>query len=133
MKYLLDTNILVSGFLWEGKERMLLNLIKKGKINIVISQYVLDELARVLSRLGHEDKVNDVLTLISRVAEIIDVTIAESSACINDVSDEKDAPVLAACIKSGAVLVTGDMQFAKDSSRFVTVLRTSELLRSLDY
>ena len=50
MRVVLDTNILVSGFLWRSFPRQLLDLARADAITIYTSGPLLDELADVLSR-----------------------------------------------------------------------------------
>ena len=50
MRIVLDTNILVSGLLYQGKPRRLIDLATQGQIEIVSSAEMIDELREVLSR-----------------------------------------------------------------------------------
>jgi putative PIN family toxin of toxin-antitoxin system len=59
-----DTNILISGMVFHGgKQFQLLELARKGKINLTVSEAILDEMADVLARkfkftaeeIAHED------------------------------------------------------------------------------
>lgn len=50
MRVVLDTNIVVSGFLWRSFPRQLLDLARADAITIYTSGPLLDELADVLSR-----------------------------------------------------------------------------------
>lgn len=48
IRIVLDTNVIISGFLWEGKPYQLLDLIDSGKIELVLSIEILEEIERVL-------------------------------------------------------------------------------------
>ena len=48
LRVVLDTNILVSAFFWEGNERKILLKCKKRKLNSIISLEILNELEKVL-------------------------------------------------------------------------------------
>lgn len=50
VRVVLDTNILVSGLLYQGKPRRLIELAIHGRIEIVSSVEMIDELKEVLSR-----------------------------------------------------------------------------------
>lgn len=50
VRVVLDTNIVMSGFLWRNFPRQLLNLARANAITIYTSGSLLDELADVLSR-----------------------------------------------------------------------------------
>ena len=45
-----DTNVLISGYLWKGKPRQALRLIKASDFFLLICKETLDELVRVFSR-----------------------------------------------------------------------------------
>ena len=46
-----DTNILVSGFLFKGNERELLDKVSEEKVQLFMSQEIINEFSRVLSYL----------------------------------------------------------------------------------
>ncbi len=48
-KVVIDTNVFISGFGWDGKPEVLLNLIKDNRIKNYISPDILEELKRVVS------------------------------------------------------------------------------------
>ena len=48
LRVVLDTNILVSAFFWEGNERKILLKCKKRKLNSITSLEILNELEKVL-------------------------------------------------------------------------------------
>ena len=50
IKVVLDTNIYISGFLFGGNSREILNLITEGKLQLFISDDILLELKSVLQR-----------------------------------------------------------------------------------
>lgn len=50
MRVVLDTNVIVSGLLWGGPPRRLLDLARRNTIILYTSAVLLDELAEVLAR-----------------------------------------------------------------------------------
>ena len=50
MRLVLDVNVWISGLLWGGSPRQIVNLAKSGKITIFVSEPILSELAEVLVR-----------------------------------------------------------------------------------
>lgn len=50
MRLVLDTNIIVSGLIWGGIPRQLLDLGRNGQVTLFTSSILLDELADVLGR-----------------------------------------------------------------------------------
>jgi putative PIN family toxin of toxin-antitoxin system len=50
MRLVLDTNVVVSGLLWEGKPARLLDAAQTGEVEIFTSRALLAELTRILRR-----------------------------------------------------------------------------------
>jgi predicted nucleic acid-binding protein len=105
----LDTNVLFSALHSPSKPAEIVRLHVRRRINIVISTFVLEELTRTIARKRPErrDDLHRLLTL--RPPEIwpnpTSNRLIEASTMIH----EKDAPVLAAAIMSGAdCLVSGN-------------------------
>lgn len=111
----LDTNVLLSGIAYPtsvpGK---LIAAWKHGALDVVLSEYILVELRRVLPKLAHRhglgaNDIDDLIDTLSIMAELIE------PAAIDDpeLADANDQPVLGtliAALRSGKaqVLVTGD-------------------------
>ncbi len=49
-RIVIDTNIFISGFFFEGNERRLMKAVYDGKYSLIISRYIIDEIERVLSQ-----------------------------------------------------------------------------------
>ncbi|BAD85078.1 predicted nucleic acid-binding protein, containing PIN domain [Thermococcus kodakarensis KOD1] len=106
MRVLLDTNVLISAYFWHGNERRLLWECLVGLHENVISDYIEDEIRRVLTgKFGiSPDKVDRYLLLLE------EFSIKVQTGKIPPISrDPKDNPIIAAAV-SGKVeaLVTGD-------------------------
>ena len=74
MRVTLDTNVIISGVQYRGNERRMLELADKGRFELVLSPFILDEVQRVLARKFHRDEhgiANDITDLL-RIATIID-------------------------------------------------------------
>ncbi len=69
MRVTVDSNVVVSAFLWGGVPRRVMDYARDGAINIFTSPQLIDELRGVLSRERFESRLNEVG---SSVAEIID-------------------------------------------------------------
>jgi len=69
-----DTNAIVSALLWEGNESKIIGLVEEGKIKLLTSVALLDELKRVLmyERFGLDEKtVDDNVKYILTISKII--------------------------------------------------------------
>ena len=73
LRVVLDTNILVSAFFWEGHERKILIKCKKRKLNSIISIDILNELEKVLKTKFKvpETKIRDFSKEILYFSEIV--------------------------------------------------------------
>jgi len=107
----LDTNILVSGIVFAGNERKLLDATIDGKLGLVLSADVIDEANAVLERKFPKHAVLFPLFLRLVKHEKISKSAYKGSEkqYAKLTSDEADVPILAAAAVSGVdYLVTGD-------------------------
>jgi putative PIN family toxin of toxin-antitoxin system len=109
-RVLVDTNVLLSGLIWNGNEARLLEMSASGGIHILMSGFVLDEARRVLKSKfpSHTDLLESVLTILD--CEILSrpssQSLASATAVLRDVND---AEILASIIESKPDhAVTGD-------------------------
>jgi putative PIN family toxin of toxin-antitoxin system len=116
MRLVLDTNVLVSGLLYPGgPPSRLVKAWRAGAFDLVISDFVIDELTRIWTHLASRLKAspNDLADFIDTIglrAELlrIDATML-AQASTAGLRDPDDLPVLALLIGSGAdYLITGD-------------------------
>jgi len=113
IKLVLDTNVFVSGFLWEGNEAELIRKIERKDAMNFISPEILSEIEDVISR----DKFKGLLAKHNLAAdEIVEKIISLSHIVIgrkleeNIVkSDPEDNKILACAVSCDAdYIVTGD-------------------------
>ncbi len=128
--YFLDSNVIISGLLWKGKERRILELAESGRIELLTSEYVLKEVERVLGD-KFDFSARDVSGMIETVSRLCSVTTLRSGdlGISWGLTDKKDAPIVAAAIASASVLVTGDKRLALEAKKHVRVMTPAELLR----
>ncbi|MBU2560505.1 putative toxin-antitoxin system toxin component, PIN family [archaeon] len=50
MKTVLDTNVIISAFLWEGKPDEVMKQVEAGKVEMYLSAAILEEIERVLEK-----------------------------------------------------------------------------------
>ena len=134
MKYLLDTNILISGLLFEGNERKLLRLGRNKTVQLFVSNYILQEFQDVLLK-KFSFRQNDVELAISyileSVAEIIVVQNEDFQKYESENRDKKDVHVIVASKKIKTTIVTGDEDLF-DKETGVAVIKCNELLNLFD-
>jgi len=102
LRIVLDTNVLVSGLAYPTSvPGRIVGAWRDGRLDVVLSRFILAELLRVLPRLNHrlQWREEDMLDMVDTLALLAD--LVEPSAA--------DGPVLGTLIASGAdYLVTGD-------------------------
>lgn len=52
LRVFLDTNTIISGIFFSGDEEKLIELSEKGKLTLVVSDFVLEEIKEVAERFG---------------------------------------------------------------------------------
>lgn len=116
MRLVLDTNVLVSGLLFQGgPPSRLVKAWRSGAFDLVLSDFVIDELTRTWAHLAPRLRAspNDLADFIDTMgvrAEFLHIDSAMlAQASTAGLRDPNDLPVLALLIGSGADhLVTGD-------------------------
>ena len=115
LRVVLDTNVLLSGIAYPASvPGKILAAWRHGSVEVLLSDYILDELRRVLPRLAHRhglsaSEIDDLVDALSIQAEVIEPATGSTS----DLRDPKDEDVLGtliAALQSSAAdyLITGD-------------------------
>ena len=107
LRVVLDTNVIISGLLFDGNERQTLNLGRNGRIQIYLSPFILSEVDGVLRRKFQHSAGQSAARLaeIRRWARIIEP--AQSVSAIS--RKDADNRILECCLECRAdYLVTGD-------------------------
>ncbi len=112
LRVVLDTNILVSAFFWEGNERQILLKCKKRKLNSIISLEILNELEKVLKTKFKvpENKIYDYSKEILYFSEIV-FPLGELDIIKEDPTD--NIVLETALICKANILVTGNKHLLK--------------------
>ena len=136
MRVVADTNIVVSGLLWRGKPRQILDAARDGIIELFTSPMLLEELEEVLTRpkfvamleaadvTAHELVLGyAALTTVIEVDQIEPVILA----------DRDDDDVLACALTAqGDVIVSGDSHLLDlKQHHAIRILRAAELLAEI--
>jgi uncharacterized protein len=139
MRVVADTNTLVSGLLWSGKPRALIDAARTGAIQLLTSTVLLDELTAVLGRAKFQRRIQrvgtsvpELLTVYRELAE--EITPADIPPTI--LTDPDDDAVLAAALGGQAELIVSGDSDLLNQARFldipiVTVVDALALLAKL--
>ena len=76
MRVILDSNVIVSGLNFPGNERLILDLTLRGRFELYLSPFILEEVAGVLVRKfgWDEGHASQVLSALRRAANVIEPT-----------------------------------------------------------
>ena len=111
----IDTNVIISGMAYPASvPGKIMQAWRSGAIDVYLSEYILDEIRRVLPRLRSrhgmsEAEIDDLVDILGLLAEILEPAALPPDS----VRDIKDAPVLGTLIRgmqthSVDYLITGD-------------------------
>jgi len=137
MRVVADTNTLVSGLLWQGAPRRLVDAAQARAIQFITSEPLLAELARVLTRAKFAGRMQrsgftaDALLAAYRdMAKI--VTPADIPSTVP--TDPDDDAVLAAALGGHAVLIVSGDRDLLDLKRFrdIPILRVGQALALIE-
>ena len=113
MRIVCDTNVLVSGLLFGGHARAILQAVARGKVDAFTSSVLLDELRDVLSRPKFHMTSAQVETFIGLITETF--TCVSPSRQVSAVAEDADDDrVLEAAAEARAhAVVSGDMHLLR--------------------
>ena len=121
MRLVLDTNVVVSGLLWDGTPALLLDAAQAGKLELCTSRVLLAELARILRRAKFAEAIaasgSSLDDLVLGYAELAAV-LEPASIAPTVLSDLDDDHVLACALAAQADLVVSGDQHLLDLGRF---------------
>ena len=136
-KLVLDTNIYISGFLWEGNEAKLIRKIENGKASAFISKEILEEIDDVLRR----DKFTEVLNKAGTTAdEVVSKIVSLSTIVIGPKlkenvvkEDKKDDKFIECALNAKAnTIISGDEHLLKlKKYKNIEIITTSDALKLL--
>lgn len=119
-RVLIDTNVLVSGIAYPASiPGKIMRAWREGSLDLALSRYILDELARVLPRLPRVKlgpaEIRDLIDTFTFTADIVEPDTENDP----ELRDPGDQLVLAALRVSGAqYLITGDKDLLALASRY---------------
>ena len=115
LRVVLDTNVLLSGIAFPGSiPGKIMSAWRLGSLEVVLSDFILNELGRVLPRLNHRHgltsaEIDDLLDIFSIQAEVLEPQVTDEQL-LRDVNDLPVLGTLLAAVQVGSVnyLITGD-------------------------
>ena len=128
LRVVLDTNVLLSGIAFPGSvPGKIMSAWRMGSIEVILSDFIIEELRRVLPRLSHRHgltsaEIGDLLDILSIQAEIL-VPHTPDEQSLRDTNDLPVLGTLLAAIQAGSVdcLITGDKDLLGLGERYPIV------------
>jgi len=128
LRVVLDTNVLLSGIAYPASiPGKIMAAWRFGSVDVVLSEFILDELRRVLPRLANRHalsvaEIEDLVDILSIQAEIVEPLPSHEP----ELRDENDQPVLGTLLAAQRAqgvdyLVTGDKDLLVMGDRFPIV------------
>jgi len=113
VKLVVDTNVLISGSLWQGPSAQLLEAVAAGKAELVLSPDLLAEFAGVIARPKFIGRVaakgTTANALARKLSEEVTIIAPAPLPLPPELRDPKDLPVLACAVAARAdAIVSGD-------------------------
>lgn len=107
-RVVLDSNVIISALIHPGRSREFIFELLRDEVEIVLSDYIFNEVKEVLCRKQFRDR--EILrTLFSRLAEVTTIVGVDFKTTKGFLRDPKDHPILLTAEKGQAdFLVTGD-------------------------
>ncbi|MGI0141842.1 MAG: putative toxin-antitoxin system toxin component, PIN family [Candidatus Micrarchaeales archaeon] len=113
MRIVLDTNILISGLLYIGKPKKLIDLALNGKIQIVSSADIIDEFKGVVSREKFKLEREEQAQLVSFVVRISHIVSLKGKFRVVKEDPDDDMVIGTAYDGKASYIVSGDKHLLK--------------------
>ena len=123
-----DTNIFLSALLFDGNPGLVLEMVRAGKIQLIVSPAILTELSFILkSKFSWDDEdIREALMAVGRIAVFV-----KPAHRLRILADDADNRVLECALEGGAdCIISGDHHLLKlGEFRGVPILRASDFLK----
>ena len=124
-----DTNVLISGYLWDGKPRQAIQLVKSGNFRLIYCRESLEELIRVLNtKFGLAEKeIYEIVIDLQTFGKNINISSKEYPIT-NDLSD--NLFINLAIDGDAKIIVSGDSHLLKlNVFKDIAIFSVSEFLK----
>jgi len=135
LKVTLDTNVLISALITNGKSRALFYDLVKGKATLVVSEGILEEFVTVtndprIRRYVTEKDVKGFLRVISNIAEVIKV-----KSKLRVIKEDPDDDIILETAFDGNVdnIVTGDEHLLKlKKFKGINIITVNDMIKLIE-
>ncbi|NTU44219.1 MAG: putative toxin-antitoxin system toxin component, PIN family [Chlorobiaceae bacterium] len=132
MRIVCDTNVLISGFLFGGNPREVLQLCSLGKVINCISPAIIDEVEEVLHRPKFTLSSEQVYRIIGLFRDTFTMVIPENPVDFITIDPDDNRILEAAEAASAQIIVSGDKHLLELVSwKDIHILSPGDFLRAL--
>lgn len=140
-RWLLDTNIIISGLFWSGNESRLLEMAIENKYEAVICEFVLRETKRITAEKfpSMAEKIHPTLNILVDSSEryplLVEDKIIEFKTKHGEIiTDKNDLVILTTALEAGVdAIVTGDQHFDNlEVRKLINVIDAGQALEKVD-
>lgn len=136
MRVVLDTNVIVSGFLWGGVPRQLLQAARENRLRLFTSTPLLLELTDILGRAKFAHKLIAAQLSVDQIVEryTLLATVVHPAAITPTILDDPDDDQVLACALAAKaeIIVSGDRHLLDlREHQGVRVVTAAEAVRAL--
>jgi putative PIN family toxin of toxin-antitoxin system len=127
----MDTNVLISGYLWSGKPRQLIRIVSVSPYEILYCRESLTELVRILSGKFNlaADEVIKVVTDIKHTGRNVHVT-SDESPIVEDATD--NLFINLAIDGSAKTIISGDSHLLKlEQFKGIAIIKVADFLKKM--
>lgn len=131
-RVVLDTNVLISAFLFGGAPREIVELIVAGVIDCSLSPAILDEVRGVLKRPKFRLSPRQIMSIIEELGGLCEI-VNPSASIRRVIADPDDDRVLECAIEAGAdAIVSGDTHLLElGTYKGIFILNPSDFLQAM--
>ncbi len=132
LKIVLDSNVLISSIVFGGNPRKIVDMIIAGKITLVVSEPIIEEVKEVLAGSKFQYPPAVLRLFIDELLAISE--LVEPQQTINIIEDDPDDNKILECaVEAGAdYIITGDKHLLKkDSYNRIKIMNPADFLKKI--
>jgi len=129
-KVVFDANVLVSGIVYAGRSKLLIDAVLEGKITLIISMQIIQEFKRIIARDKFKLSKNQQYTLMNFVLRISNIVRVKSRFKVVRQDPSDDIILSTACDGEVDYIVSGDEhRLSLKEFKGIRIVTVSEMLQ----
>jgi len=134
MKVVFDSNVFISALLFGGKPRLVFNLVLSGKIDLAISESILEEISEVLLRPKFKLSKSFVKEFIRELEEITELVEPKRRVKVVKADPDDDRIIECAIAAKADYLISGNKDlYELESFEDILILTPTQFLEKFNF